>query len=205
MYICRCFVEGIIPISPLWLHVFCTLLSLSTVYLYMHLVWYGLGIHFSARRLKGSPQNRFPALYNGTHRGRRKRRNKTEHAKRRQESRKRKRAVKRSEKSQRVEVKKREIWNCEERGGGNGMLWAMLMSHYSTAEFVKWPDNSHLRPYASAFTHKDSHAARLMLPCLCHHCACVCSCSCIQVCVLLCLHSSLSGLLTVCVCACELM
>lgn len=92
-----------------------------------------------------------------------------------------------------------------EGGGGNGMLLAMLMSHYSTAEFVKWPDNSHLRPYASAFTHKDSHAARLMLPCLCYHCACVCSCSCVQVCVLLCLHSSLSGLLTVCVCACELM
>lgn len=39
----------------------------------------------------------------------------------------------------------------------------VLVSHYSTAEFVKWRDNSHLRPYAAAFTHKDSHAAGLML------------------------------------------
>lgn len=39
----------------------------------------------------------------------------------------------------------------------------MLVSHYGTAEFVKWRDNSHLRPYAAAFTHKDGHAARLML------------------------------------------
>ncbi|CAB1424873.1 unnamed protein product [Pleuronectes platessa] len=39
----------------------------------------------------------------------------------------------------------------------------MLVSHYSTAEFVKWRDNSHLRPCAAAIIHKDSHAARLML------------------------------------------
>lgn len=43
------------------------------------------------------------------------------------------------------------------------MLLAMLVSHYSTAEFVKWRDNSHLRPCAAAITQKDNHAARLML------------------------------------------
>lgn len=43
------------------------------------------------------------------------------------------------------------------------MLLAMLVSYYSTTEFVKWRDNSHLRPYAAAITHKDSHVARLML------------------------------------------
>lgn len=38
-----------------------------------------------------------------------------------------------------------------------------VVSHYTTTEFVKWRDNSHLRPYAATITHKDSHAARLML------------------------------------------
>ncbi len=47
--------------------------------------------------------------------------------------------------------------------GGDCVLLAMLVSHYSTAEFIKRQDNSHPRPYAAAFTHKDSHAARLML------------------------------------------
>lgn len=63
------------------------------------------------------------------------------------------------------------------------MLLAMLVSHYSTAEFVKWRDNSHLRPRAAAFTHKDSHAARLMLLCLllpCMH-VCVSPCVCVFV------------------------
>lgn len=34
---------------------------------------------------------------------------------------------------------------------------------------VKWRDNSHLKPYASTFTHKDSHPVRLMLLCQCYH------------------------------------
>lgn len=49
---------------------------------------------------------------------------------------------------------------------GDCMLLAMLVSHYNAAEFVKWRDKSHLRLNAAAFTHKDSHAARLMLLCL---------------------------------------
>lgn len=51
-----------------------------------------------------------------------------------------------------------------------------VVSHYSTTEFVKCRDNSHLRPYAAAITHKDSHAARLMLlraPLPLHACVCV--------------------------------
>lgn len=71
--------------------------------------------------------------------------------------------------SQSVELGKRERYGSVEEGEGNGMLLAMLVSHYSTAAFVKWRDNTDLRPYVSAFTHKDSHAARLMLLCLCYH------------------------------------
>lgn len=43
------------------------------------------------------------------------------------------------------------------------MSLAMLVSHYSTGEFAKWREESHLRPYVPAFTHKDNHAARPML------------------------------------------
>ena len=69
------------------------------------------------------------------------------------------------------------------RGMRSGVLLGMLVSHYSTAELVKWRDNSHLRPSAAAFTHKDGHAARLMPLCrllpLCSHmfaCCRVCVC-----------------------------
>lgn len=62
------------------------------------------------------------------------------------------------------------------RRRGDFMLLAMLVSHYSTAEFVKWRDKSHLRAYAAAITHEDSgRAARLMRLCL----------------LLLCVHASL--------------
>ena len=70
----------------------------------------------------------------------------------------------------------------------SGVLLGMLVSHYSTAELVKWRDNSHLRPSAAAFTHKDGHAARLMPLCrllpLCSHmfaCCRVCVCVCVLV------------------------
>lgn len=70
-----------------------------------------------------------------------------------------------------MELEKKERYESVEEGEGNGTLLAMLVSHYSAAAFVKWRDNAHLRPYVSAFTHKDSHAVRLMLLCLCYHCA----------------------------------
>lgn len=75
----------------------------------------------------------------------------------------------------------------------------LAMSHYSTAEFVKWRDKSHLRPCAAAFTQKDSHAARLMLLCLLLPCMHVLVCSCAQVCVSMCVCSSES------LATCELM
>lgn len=78
------------------------------------------------------------------------------------------------------------------------MLLAMLVSHYSTAELVKWRDNSHLRPCAAAITHKDNHAARLMLlrrllP-LCVACVPVAQA---------CIHLCLGHRLPVCVCVCR--
>jgi len=55
------------------------------------------------------------------------------------------------------------------------MLLAMLESHYSTVDFVKWQDNSHLRLCAAAITHKDSHVVNRMLfvPTNTTQCACV--------------------------------
>lgn len=83
MYICRCFVASVIPTCPVLRRVSCTPLSLSTIYLDMHLVRCAFGIGFLACCLKGSPQNMLPVLYGGNHRGGSGRsRSKIEHAKR---------------------------------------------------------------------------------------------------------------------------
>lgn len=103
-------------------------------------------------------------IYNGNHTRERRRKEQnrgSEGAKKRG-----RRAVKRWEESQSGEARRG-------RGMWSGVLLGMLVSHYSTAELVKWRDNSHLRPCAAAFTHKDGHAARLMPLCrllpLCSH------------------------------------
>lgn len=153
------------------MQVFRTLLNFSTVYLYMHLVRYGFGIHFSPCCLKGSPRISFPVLYNRNHRGEREKETEQNRACR-EESREQKQSNEMT--SWRAKVWSRQRQRCGSVKKGDGATLAMLMPHYSTAEFVKRRCYSHPRPYISGVMQWDQYcsshvqvASNVSLVCVC--------------------------------------
>lgn len=123
--------------------------------------------------LEVSPQNRFPAPYlqQKSQKSWKKKANKTESteeegAKKEEEEGEQGKTCRKTNlkeaarKPKRKREKEIDVKLC--RGRGDCMLLAMLVSHYSTTEFVKWQDNSHLRPCAAAIIQR----VRLRLPCL---------------------------------------